>query len=374
MNQQPLIQLSEGVIFLVAGISLIVVLLAGVYDLRAIASRRYLQAIVTKLRQPCQPHVTVLVYAQNDATTVEACLRSVARSRYRNYDIVVVDNVSSDMTKQVMARYRQKYPQPTMYFYGKRKVSDRLNALRQGYRKSQRGDMILVLDASATISPTLLKECVARFMADSNLKSLRLNEHSQAIQGVTLLSVHFLQLSQNIYAKAVSLLTRGYIDTGKSSVMYRSSVFKKGHGAIKVPYYYDGNLVVSITPVLSGPSLLMPSYRHKSVLLFASLLLTLVPFLLTYFFYVAATLQSSSLLMLSWLVLAIWLAVTVWSDEASKIVEKIQLTFCIPVVYFLFYLQLIVYGMMKIAQVVGLSVSTWMQSGRRLNRLTIRQP
>jgi len=370
MNQQLLIQVSEGLLFFVASIGLVLILLASVYDLRAIARRRYLRTIVTKLRKPRQPHITVLVYAKNSGATIEACLRSISRSTYKNYDIVVVDNVSTDMTKQVMARYRQKHPTQPLYFYAKRKTSNQLLSLQQGYKKSQRGDSILVLDTASTITSTLLKECVVRFIANDALGALRLNEHINEVQSITLLWLRFIHLSRNIYAKSASLLSVGHITIGESNIMYSRLVFTRqqyGPKVAKVLHRYEGSLIVSTMPV--------PQFRSASLSLSVMWwgLFTPVLFLLTYFLYIAATLQSSSLLTLSWLILAIWLVVAVLSDEASRIKEKIGLIFCIPVFYFLLYVQLVIYGTMRMLWAIGSVVPTWAQLGHKHAHLAERR-
>ncbi len=351
MNQQLLIQLSEGMLFFIAGIALIIIFLASMYDLRLVARRKYLREIVATLPKSRQLHVTVLVRAKNNAATIEACLHSISLSNYKNYDIVVVDNVSVDTTKQVMASYKQKHPTLAVTFFGKQKASNQLLALQQGYEKSQKGDVVLVLDATSTIAPTLLGECIARFVADDTLAALRLNEHIKQVQSITLLWLRFMHLSRNVYAKSASLLATGHIKTGESSVMYRHLIFTKkrnGTKEIKTPYRYDGSLVVPMMPApdLQSAFLSLPTAWW--------LILSPVLFLLTYFWYVATSLQSSSLLILSWLIIAIWLLTAVLSDEAAKFFEKIGLVFYLPSFYFLLYAHLAVYGTMTIAR--GLAV------------------
>jgi hypothetical protein len=58
---------------------------------------------------------------------------------------------------------------------------------------------------------------------------------------------------------------------------------------------------------------------------------------MTYFMYAAATLQSSSLLLLSWVIVSLWFLVAAWSDETATFFEKIARTFCLPILYFLVY-------------------------------------
>lgn len=326
MNQQIIIWLSEWALLVMTASGLVVILGASLYDMQAIARRRQLLELAAKLRKPRQPHITVLVYTKNSSATIAACLTSVWRSHYRNYDIVVIDNISTDTTKQVIANYRQKHSKLPLYFYVKRKASDRLSALRQGYAKSQKGDIVLILDATATVLPSFLRQSAVRFVADPSLGALRPNEYQRDIAGLALLLGRLLQLSRNMTSKFAALLSIMPVDNGQVNTLYRKSFFVKNNKTLRIFCRYDGGLVVSLSVNNLRFSLILP--------LIAALFMT-------YFMYVAATLQSSSLLAFSWLIVAVWLLVAIWSDEAASRVSKAVLSFCMPAVYFLVYLSMI---------------------------------
>jgi glycosyltransferase involved in cell wall biosynthesis len=323
MNQQVVIQASEWLLVCGAVVGLISILTASLYDLRAIARRRYLRMIAAALRKPRQPHVTILIYGTDTSMTLEVCLRSIWQSRYRNYDIVVVDNSSTNRPGQTLQDYRRTYPKRSLYFYKKRKVHGRLTALQQGYGKSQKGDIVLVLDATATISPTLIREAATRFVIDDTLQVLRLNEHSRGVDGVASLATRLLYLSRNFFLKSATLLAVARSTVGRPNTFYKRAIFTQKHTITKAHCRYDGAIAVSV-PLTYAVRLPLPALAFGL-------------FFMTYFIYIAATLQSSSLLVLSWLVLDVWLLVTVWSDEVSGIREKMTVTFCLPSVYFLMY-------------------------------------
>ncbi|MBC7869091.1 hypothetical protein H7X69_02855, partial [Candidatus Saccharibacteria bacterium] len=195
-------------------------------------------------------------------------------------------------------------------------------------------------------------ECAARFVADDTLSVLQLNGHIKEAQSINLLWLRFAGLSQNMYAKAASLLSIWHVRTGESNVMYSSLVFMQQQGGPKVmdvSCRYEGSLVVATMPMPQPRS----AFLSFPIMWWGALAPAL--FLLAYFFYIAATLQSSSLLILSWLILTIWLLAAVLSDEASKVFEKIRLTFCLPALYFLLYAQLVIYAVMRIVRAVALA-------------------
>ena len=52
-----------------------------------------------------EPLVTVVIPTRNSEKTLGDCLDSVSRQSYRNVEIMVVDNDSSDGTREVAKRY-----------------------------------------------------------------------------------------------------------------------------------------------------------------------------------------------------------------------------------------------------------------------------
>lgn len=349
MNQQLIIQVSAGVLFFIAIIGLAAIILASVYDLRAISRRRHLAIVVRRLRRPHQPHVTILVHNTAGNSKIEACLRSISQSRYRKYDVVVVDCDVSHLARQTVRNFKNKHPQTPLYYYGKRKVSSRVDGLRAGYQKSQKGELIFVLDADSTVSPMLVKECVARFVASDALQALQLNERGGEVGSIAQLSRRLLQLSRQLVRKSASLLAFHTLTVGTSNVLYRRARFVGKAARHVTPARYEAVIVVAATShaAVRRWLLLDPRAGRSWVSVGRALLLLGAVFFITYFLYVAMTLQSSSLLILSWLISVIWLLAAVWSDEATNRREKLILAFCIPPFYFLIYSQLIVIGIMN---------------------------
>ncbi len=55
-----------------------------------------------------EPKVSVIIPTKNSSKTLEACLRSVKEQTYKNIEIVVVDNNSTDNTKEIAGKYADK--------------------------------------------------------------------------------------------------------------------------------------------------------------------------------------------------------------------------------------------------------------------------
>lgn len=54
------------------------------------------------------PLVSVIIPTKNSATFIEACLKSIKNQTYKNIEIIVVDNNSTDNTKEIALKYTNK--------------------------------------------------------------------------------------------------------------------------------------------------------------------------------------------------------------------------------------------------------------------------
>lgn len=55
---------------------------------------------------PYNPLVSVIIPVKNGAKTLDTCLRSIKRSYYRNFEVIVVDDHSTDSTVEVASRFQ----------------------------------------------------------------------------------------------------------------------------------------------------------------------------------------------------------------------------------------------------------------------------
>ncbi len=138
--------------------------------------------------------VSVLITTYNSARVLEACLSSLSQQDYRPFEIIIVDNASSDGTCELLApvedRYRVFYNQTNVGF-----AAAQNQAIRQA-----RGDWLLSLNADAILSPNFISELVSAGEADPHVgtvcgKLLRWKpgespQHSQVIDST---GIYFLR-------------------------------------------------------------------------------------------------------------------------------------------------------------------------------------
>lgn len=188
------------ILFSVAAACLI---LATVYDIIYIPRWRRLRG--RRLRK--RPHVTVLIYIDNDEKGLDQSLSSIKKNRYSNYDVVVVDNNSTkNVRSRTRALLRQHADMPLRYYANRRHTSAK-RALNEGFRRSERGDIVFLLASSHVLLPKTLKHLVMFFTTRPSVDALRFPTTYGGVLTVES-AVHQLTLaSTHLFHKARSVMT-----------------------------------------------------------------------------------------------------------------------------------------------------------------------
>lgn len=97
-----------------------------------------------------QPLVSVIVPCKNSSATLEVCLQSVADQTYKNIEIVVVDNFSTDKTPEIAKKYTKKFYQ---------KGPERCTQRNYGVNKSS-GEYVAIIDSDMNLAPKVIEEAL----------------------------------------------------------------------------------------------------------------------------------------------------------------------------------------------------------------------
>jgi cellulose synthase/poly-beta-1,6-N-acetylglucosamine synthase-like glycosyltransferase len=118
-------------------------------------------------RSSAQPGVSIVVAARNEAATLPKLLQSLLSQRYPDYEVIVVDDRSTDATPQILDQWQSRD--------GRLKVvtvteppegrTPKINALMQGIAQAQ-GELLLLTDADCVVPPTWAAGMVACFTSD----------------------------------------------------------------------------------------------------------------------------------------------------------------------------------------------------------------
>lgn len=120
---------------------------------------RKLKKHPVKINENYLPFVSIMIPAHNEENVISETIENVSKIDYPQYEIIVIDDRSTDNTAQVLQDLTQKYSNLITF---SRKDGDfpGKSAVLNDAMKYAHGEAILVLDADARINPDFLKKLV----------------------------------------------------------------------------------------------------------------------------------------------------------------------------------------------------------------------
>lgn len=114
--------------------------------------------------------VSVVITTKNEEAVIERLLRSLKAQTYKNNEIIVVDNNSSDKTKKIA----EKFTSRVFNLGPERSVQRNFGA------KVSKGEFVLFLDADMELKSDVLEQCVQAVKVSSKIGGVIIPEESVA--------------------------------------------------------------------------------------------------------------------------------------------------------------------------------------------------
>lgn len=96
------------------------------------------------------PLVSVIIPTKNSGNTIELSLKSLSNQTYKNIEIIIVDNNSTDRTLELAKKYGARF-----YTKGPERSAQR----NYGAQQAQ-GEYLIFLDSDIEVSPNVVQECI----------------------------------------------------------------------------------------------------------------------------------------------------------------------------------------------------------------------
>lgn len=112
------------------------------------------------------PVVSVVIPAHNDAQFLRDALDSALAQTFDDYEVVVVDDGSTDETPQILAEYAERHPACIRAI---RQDQSGASAARNRGIRASRGEFVAFLDADDMWLPSKIEKQVAAFRSDPSL-------------------------------------------------------------------------------------------------------------------------------------------------------------------------------------------------------------
>ncbi|WP_338225854.1 glycosyltransferase family 2 protein [Lactiplantibacillus paraxiangfangensis] len=120
---------------------------------------------------PYQPLVSVVIPAFNEERCIIRTLKKVLANDYSNFEVIVVDDGSTDATSSLVEAYRQDVPSVKLV----RQVNQGKSvAINHAVQKVAQGELVMVLDADSQLVANAITNMVAHFR-DNRVLALAAN-------------------------------------------------------------------------------------------------------------------------------------------------------------------------------------------------------
>lgn len=143
---------------LILKIYALIIFVVGIYVLiLSTSNKRYLKkCIKTPLTITDGPLVSVLIPARNEEKRLPSLLDSLVKQTYKNIEILVIDDNSTDRTYEIIQDYEKRYPSLIKGYKGKEKIE---GAIGKTFALSQiqhlaKGEYLMATDADTRHEPS----------------------------------------------------------------------------------------------------------------------------------------------------------------------------------------------------------------------------
>lgn len=142
--------------------------------------------------------VSVLINNYNYSDYLEYCINSVLNQSYKNIEIIVYDDGSTDNSTIILEKFRDRIQSISKENYGKKPSLNQANAVYQSFLKSK-GSIICLLDSDDAFKPDKVQKIVNEF--ESNQELVMIYNNFEKIDRDNLL----LEQSRNGHLQQVTL-------------------------------------------------------------------------------------------------------------------------------------------------------------------------
>jgi len=341
------------------------------------------------------PLVSVVIPTYNGSMVIERCLDSIRRNTYRNIEVIVHNDVSSDNLASVVRAYQKAYPLFNLRLIDRRTRTGKAGGANFAIKKYAKGEFVMTLDDDSILEKNAIKNAVAYFR---NPKVVGVAANVRMMEEYTALGL--LQRYEHIInyrSKKFYSITNCEMIIGGVASTYRRSIMKE------VGYYdtdtitediglsmkivalgnkdhrlvYGVDVLASTEPVETFNILLRQRYRWKMGMLqnirgqlsllfnidrkytksltwyrmpfafIGEVLLLIEPVVVLYLLVRSIQVLNPMVFVGAYLTIMAYIMLVIWPDEHLTRAGKLRASAYAPSMYFVFYI-------MNVVQIISL--------------------
>lgn len=180
-----------------------------------------------------EPLVSIIIPIHNTKKYLSDCLKSIYNQTYKNIEVIIINDGSTDGSEKLINKYYKKYKNKTIVLNNKKASGSGEIASNKGIKKTN-GKYVAIMDSDDISLPSRIKNEVSfleknkdYFLVSSS--AVVIDENNKKISNLDV-GKKYLDILKKIY------LTNSIIN---SSVMFRKSEIENDFYKIKYPFFND---------------------------------------------------------------------------------------------------------------------------------------
>ena len=169
--------------------------------------------------------IYILMPTYNDSSTIVYSLDSILSQNYKNYEIIIVDDGSTDDTKKVINNYKKKYDKDNKIKYIYQENKDQLNALKTACNHiKEKHSLVYILHSDDLLDNSDVFKKAINYMKNNNYDAIISNVDTIDGNGNLSGKIKINKYINKKYIMPLQLLWLGrnlYIDSG----FFRANIF-----------------------------------------------------------------------------------------------------------------------------------------------------
>lgn len=336
-----------------------------------------------------EPWLSVIIPAYNEELSIESTVSSVMANQYRHFEVIVVDDGSTDRTSTIVRCIIKNNPKARLKLV-RQKNAGKSHALNNAIINHTHGSLVMCLDADSRLAPDGIQKAVNHFQKNPNLVALASNMKVSGKPSILTIAQKIEYIVGNRFKRSLSLMNTEYIIGGIGST-FRKSYLKRinyydtdtmtedidltmkiirhmGNKKYKIDYGHDVHTYTQGVPNLQdlikqrfrwkygrmqtfykNRSLFFSTNKKRSKLLtfvqlpyavYSDIVLTLEPFMVLFIMINVIALGKFNAVIWGILFMATYVTLIILNsdDDNLNLVQKLRLLIYAPFSWFMFYI------------------------------------
>ncbi|MEG4166984.1 MULTISPECIES: glycosyltransferase [unclassified Microcoleus] len=165
----------------------------------------YFELESEKLEGKSVPKISVIIPCYNQGRYLYEALESVVKQTYQNFEVIIVNDGSTDNTQEVAEEFIRIHPQYQIKLIAQANSGQPAIPRNRGISEAK-GEYILPLDADDLIDPTMLEECLNLLETNTSV-AIAYSDRQDFGESTQLIYAGNYDFSKLIYANHISYCT-----------------------------------------------------------------------------------------------------------------------------------------------------------------------